>query len=156
MSKMQRYLDSKLPSYQAINVRYHYGGSMILKACISHLAHVVFFKHNYFISTTYTQLARYVQDWHYIGAHGTIPFDNPLTIPLDNPPLLEESLPCPRVSLTYLESLLCVWYNSRPLWSQVASILTSPFPPHSLFPLPNGSPLQLCALLRWHHDIDFT
>jgi hypothetical protein len=37
-----------------------------------------------------------------------------------------------------LESLLSVWCNPCPPWSQVACKLTSPspFPPHSLFPPP--------------------
>jgi hypothetical protein len=53
---------------------------------------------------------------------------NPLITPLDNPL-------CTRVPLTYLESLLSVWYDPCPPWSQVACKLTSPnpFPPHSLF-----------------------
>ncbi len=47
--------------------------------------------------------------------------------PLDNSP-------CTRVPLTYLESLLSVWCDPCPPWSQVACKLTSPspFPPHSL------------------------
>jgi hypothetical protein len=84
----------------------------------------------FFISTTYTQLAQYVQGWHYTG--GT--WCNPLY----NPPLPGKSLPCSWTPLTYLESLLCVWCDSRPLWSQVACVLTFPPPflpiPFSLSP----------------------
>ncbi len=45
--------------------------------------------------------------------------------PLDNSP-------CTRVPLTYLESLLSMWCDPCPPWSQVACKLTSPSP----FPLP--------------------
>jgi hypothetical protein len=50
--------------------------------------------------------------------------------------------PCTRDPLTYLESLLSMWCDPRPPWSQVACKLTSPSPfsPHSLFPPPNGFP----------------
>ncbi len=56
---------------------------------------------------------------------------SPLITPLDNSP-------CSRVPLTYLESLLSVWCDPCPPWSQVACKLTSPSPffPHSLFPPP--------------------
>ncbi len=56
---------------------------------------------------------------------------NPLLTPFDNSP-------CTRVPLTYLESLLSVWCDPRPPWSQVAGKLTSPSP--FPFPAPNGSP----------------
>jgi hypothetical protein len=65
---------------------------------------------------------------------------NPLVTPLDNSPLmtpLDGSL-CTRVPLTYLESLLSVWCDPHPPWSQVACKLTSPSP--FPFPTPNGSP----------------
>ncbi len=67
-------------------------------------------------------------------------------------------LPCTRVPLTYLETLLSVWCDPRPPWSQVACKLTSPspFPPHSISHPPTVSPIQLCSLLRRHHDTDFT
>ncbi len=55
----------------------------------------------------------------------------PLITSLDNSP-------CTWVPLTYLESLLFVWCDPRPPWSQVACKLTSPSPFH--FPAPNGSP----------------
>ncbi len=62
-------------------------------------------------------------------------------------PLLPETLPCSGVLLTYLESLLSVWCDPCPLWSQVACKLTSPllFPSPFPFPAPNDSPFQLCA-----------
>jgi hypothetical protein len=61
------------------------------------------------------------------------PLDNPSMIPLDDSPSAQRIPPCSRVPLTYLESLLCVWCDPCPLWSQVACKLTSPpFPPHSL------------------------
>jgi hypothetical protein len=47
------------------------------------------------------------------------------------------TLPCTRVPLTDLESLLWVWCDPCPLWSQVACKLTptpSSFPPHSHLP----------------------
>jgi hypothetical protein len=70
-----------------------------------------------------------------ILSHGATPYEFPLLIPLDNSPF-------PRVPPTYLESLLFVWCDPRPPWSQVARKLTSPspFPPHSIFPPSNGSP----------------
>jgi hypothetical protein len=71
-----------------------------------------------------------------LEAHGTIP----LTIPLDDPPLPGKSLPCSRIPLTYLESLLCMWCDSHPLRSQVAYILTSPSPFPSSFPAPQWFP----------------
>jgi hypothetical protein len=49
-----------------------------------------------------------------------------------------------------------LWRKSRPLWSLVGCILTPPLPPHTLFPFPNGSLLQMHALLRRHCDIGFT
>jgi hypothetical protein len=66
-----------------------------------------------------------------IKAHGATPWRVFLVTPLDNSP-------CSRVPLTYLESLLSVWCDPCPPWSQVACKLTSPslFPPHSLFPPP--------------------
>ncbi len=77
----------------------------------------------------------YESTWHN-------PLDNPLINPLDNSPLHGKTLPCSRVPLTYLESLLCVWCDTCPLWSQVACKLTSPllFPSPFPFPAPNGSP----------------
>ncbi len=78
------------------------------------------------------------------------PCQFPLLIPLDNSPFSW-------VPPTYLESLLFAWCDPRPPWSQVACKLTSPspFPPHSIFPPPMVSPIQLCAPLRRHHDTDF-
>ncbi len=60
---------------------------------------------------------------------------NPLITLLDTP---LNSSPCSWVPLTYLESLLSVWCDPCPPWSQVACKLTSPSPnpPHSLFPPP--------------------
>ncbi len=84
---------------------------------------------------TYTQLARYVQGWPYIK--GT--WQNPL----GNSPLPGKSLPCSWSPLTYLESLLCVWCDSRPPWSQVACVLTSPpFSSPSPFPFPQRFPVS--------------
>ncbi len=90
---------------------------------------------------------------HMAQSHLVTPWQFPLIIP----PLPWESLPCSGVPLTYLESLLWVWCDLCPLWSQVACKLTSPllFPSPFPFPAPNSSPFQLCALLRRHHDIDF-
>ncbi len=50
---------------------------------------------------------------------------HPLMTPLENSP-------CTRVPLTYLESLLSVWCDPCPPWSQAACKLTSPSP----FPFP--------------------
>ncbi len=69
----------------------------------------------------------------------------PLT-PLDNSPCSESPL------LTW-NSLLSVWCDPCPPWSQVACKLTSPSPFH--FPAPTVPPIQLCALLRRHHNTDF-
>ncbi len=86
------------------------------------------------------------------------PFDNPLWSPcdpLDNPPLPGRSLPCSWIPLTYLESLLCVWCDSRPLWSRLLVYWPPPLP--LLFPfsflLPNGSPNSLkcpSTPTSWH------
>jgi hypothetical protein len=65
-------------------------------------------------------------------AHGTIPLKIPLVIPLR----LESPSPVPEPLFTYLESLLCVWCDSRPLWSQVACVLTFPLP----LPFPSSFP----------------
>jgi hypothetical protein len=51
-------------------------------------------------------------------------------LPLPIPPLHPSLLPS-----TYLETLLAV-IGSRPPWSQFTRELTSPFPPHSKFPVP--------------------
>ncbi len=77
-------------------------------------------------------------------AYGTIPLTIPLVVPLVIPPLPEKSLPCSCIPFTYLESLLCVWCDSGPLWSQVACVLTSPLPlpsPFS-FPAPQRFPIS--------------
>jgi hypothetical protein len=80
------------------------------------------------------------------------PVNSPCHLPLPTP--LDNSL-CNQVPLTYLESLLPVWCDPRPPWSQVACKLTSPSP--FPFPAPNRSPnFQLCTLLRRHHDTSFT
>jgi hypothetical protein len=97
----------------------------------------------FFISTTHTQLARYAQGWHYIGGTWHNPLDNPLGSPLGNPLLPGKSLPCSWTPITYLESLLCMWCDSRPLWSQVACVLTSPpFPSPSSFATPQWFPIS--------------
>jgi hypothetical protein len=70
-------------------------------------------------------------------AHGTIPLITPWRIPLTILPFAWRILPCSRVPLTYLESLLCVWCDPCPLWSQVACKVTSP--PLSL-PIPFSRP----------------
>jgi hypothetical protein len=70
-----------------------------------------------------------------IRAHGT----NPLTSHLDNSPFAWRTLPCSQVPLTCMESLLCVWCDPCPLWSQVACKLTSSPSPLSLPNLPSGS-----------------
>jgi hypothetical protein len=123
------------------SVRYHSGGSMKLNACT-----VSCFLHTWFIynlntilllarhthnNTIYTGLTLHESTWHN-------PLDNPLVNPLGNPPSAWITLPCSRVPLTYLESLLCVWCDPCPLWSQVACKLTSP-PPGSL-PMPISRP----------------
>jgi hypothetical protein len=80
------------------------------------------------------------------------PFDNPLLL-LGNPspyslelsPYLLGNPP----SVTWRESLSTLipgWLYTDP----------SPLPPHSLFPLPNGSSSQMHALLRRHCHIGFT
>ncbi len=90
-------------------------------------------------------------------AHGTTPWWIPLIIPLDNSPFAWWTLPCSRVPLTYLESLLCVWCDPCPLWSQVACKLTSPspFPPIPFsrpqqFPIPVMCPSTMTSRHRLH------
>jgi hypothetical protein len=67
---------------------------------------------------TYTQLTRYVQGWHYIG--GT--WHNPLY----NPLCLENPSPVPEPLLLTWNPSFASWCDSRPLWSLVACVLTSP------------------------------
>jgi hypothetical protein len=92
-----------------------------------------------------------------IRAHGT----NPLTSPLDTSPwlfpLCLATLPCSQVPLTYLESLLCVWCDPRPLWSQVACKLTppplslpTPFSRPQRFPIPIMCPSTTASRHRLH------
>ncbi len=120
-----------------VRVRYHTGGSMKLNTRILHLAHMVYLlpKHN-------SLLARQTHNWHDMYKVGTISEVHG-TVPLVNPLCLEKSLPYSWSPLTYLESLLCVWCDSCPPWSQVACVLTFPpfFLPIPLFPFPNGSPV---------------
>jgi hypothetical protein len=127
---------------------------MYLASCI----HGLFITYTqFFISTTHTQLARYVQGWHYNGGTWHNSLDIPLGCPLDNPPLPRKSLPCSWSPFTYLESLLCVWCDSCPLWSQVACVLTSPplpspssFPAPQWFPISNMCPPTTTLLHRLH------
>ncbi len=112
--------------------------------------HVSCSSHTWFIYNlnTILLLATFTQQHDtYVQVDDLSTSRNPLTTPLDNSP-------CIQVPLTYLESLLSVWRNPCPPWSQVACKLTSPSP--FPFPAPNGSPIKLCALLRRHHDTDFT
>ncbi len=84
-------------------------------------------------NTIYTGLTLYESTWHN-------PLDDPLMNPLDNSPYAWRTLPCSRIPLTYLESLLCVWCDPCPLWSQVVN-----WPP----PLPFPSPFSFLAPLRF-------
>ncbi len=131
----------------AITFRYHSGGSMKLNACILLLAHMVYL-HN---STIYTGLTLYKSTWHHS-------LNNPLITPLIIPLLPEEPSSFP-------EFLLLIWNPSFacgaiPVHSGPRLLVNWPLPPSSVPPhshfLPNGSPFQLCALLRWHRDLDFT
>ncbi len=88
---------------------------------------------------THTQLA----DMYKVGiiseAHGTIPLIIPLVIPL----CLESPSPVPEpLLLTWNPSFACG--DSRPLWSQVTCVLTSPLPlpSPSSFPAPQWFPIS--------------
>ncbi len=114
--------------------------------------------HTWFIYNLNTIL--YYHDIHTIGMICTrlALYRRYMHNPLDNPPCLENPSPVPEPHLLTWNPSFASWCNSCPLWSLVACVLTSspPFPPHPLLPLPNGSPFQTCARLRWHYDIGFT
>ncbi len=82
---------------------------------------------------------RHIHNWHDMykinmisEVHDPILLITPLC--LEIPPLFLEP------PLTYLEVPPLAWCDSRPLRSLVGCILTPPpFPPHSLFPFPNGT-----------------
>jgi hypothetical protein len=112
-----------------IIVCYHIRGSMILNARSLHLAHMVYFwpKHSLLLA----QYTVYIE----VHAHNLF-LSTPLL--LGNP------------SLTYLEiPTLCRGANSRPLLSQVGSVLKPPRPPPP-FPLSpsNGSPCSNACPLK--------
>ncbi len=137
-----------------VTVCYHSGGAMKLNACILLLVHMVYLepKHN-------SLLARHTHDWHdmYRLALYRGTWHNPLGNPLDNPPLPGSPSPVP-------ESLLLTWNPSFacgaiPIHSGPRLFLYWPPPPHpfpSLSLVPNGSPFQICPLLRPHHELGFT
>ncbi len=102
-------------------------------------------------------ITRYIQSWQHMRAHGTVPLITPWRNPLIIPPLPEEPSLVPKsLSLTWNPSFAC---GATPVHSGPRLLVNwpppSPFPPHSPSPLPNGSPFQLCDLLRRHHNLDF-
>jgi hypothetical protein len=113
--------------------------------CPAHflLAHMVYLwpKHNSFINHIHT-IAWYVYTRLTISEHmAQTPWRVPLIIPL-----ALRTLPCSPVPLTYLESLLCMWCDPCPLWSQVACKLTSsplPFPSPISLPVPQQFPIPI-------------
>ncbi len=96
---------------------------------------------------TYTQLARYVQGWHYIGAHGTIPLTTPWRSPLIIPFCLE--IPPLFLGPSYLlgvPPLRVVWFPSILFPGCLYTDLPLPLPSPFSFPLPNGSPNSIMCL----------
>ncbi len=121
-------------------VRYHSWGSMKFNARILHLVYMVYLKpkHNSLLAWhTHSQ-----HDMYKVGimseAHGTIPLIIPLVLPL----CLESPSPVPdSLLLTWNPSFAC---GAIPVHSGPRLLAywppPYPFPSHSLFPLPNGSP----------------
>ncbi len=105
---------------------------MKLNSRILLLAHMVYLlpKHTLLL-VAFIQSSWYTYV-HYMLSYGAISCYSPCCSPSAMSPC--QLLP---FSLTYLESLLCV-VRSRPPWTKIARILTSP--PHSNFPTPQGFP----------------